>query len=52
MRCEIGLLTRNVKYQGSADTPASLHGAHIMFMGSEKDGTIARISYSEFYNVG
>jgi hypothetical protein len=23
-----------------------------MFMGSENDGTIGRISYTEFYNVG
>lgn len=36
MRAEVGLLTRNVKFQGSADSPALTHGAHMMFMGSEE----------------
>lgn len=35
MRCEVGLLTRNVKYQGDALTPDHTYGAHIMFMGNE-----------------
>ena len=52
MRCEVGLLTRNVKIQGSADSAENAYGAHVMFHGSEEMGTIGRITYAEFTNVG
>jgi hypothetical protein len=52
MRCEVGLLTRNVKIQGSVDSEENQYGAHIMFHGSEEEGTIGRISYTEFTKVG
>ena len=53
MRAEVGLLTRNVKYQGDPETSAkNQYGAHIMIHYPEDESCIGRILYTEFYNVG
>jgi hypothetical protein len=53
MRCEVGLLSRNIVIRGSEyDSLNDQYGAHMMMMGSEADGTVGRISYTEFYHVG
>lgn len=53
MRAEVGLLTRNVKYQGDPETsPKNQYGAHIMLHFPESESCIGRILYTEFYNVG
>ena len=53
MRAEVGLLTRNVKYQGDPETsPKNLYGAHIMIHYPEDESCIGRILYTEFFNVG
>ena len=56
MRAEVGLLTRNVKYQGDPETsPQAQYGAHIMmsFEGdraAEREGNkiVGRFKYTEF----
>jgi hypothetical protein len=48
MRAEVGLLTRNIKVQGSADSDSSQYGAHTMIL---EDST-ARVSGVEFYRSG
>ncbi len=35
MRCEVGLLSRNVVIRGSEDSLANQYGGHMMMMGSE-----------------
>jgi hypothetical protein len=53
MRAEVGLLTRNVKYQGDPITsPTNQYGAHIMFHYPEDESCVGRILYTEFFNVG
>lgn len=53
MRAEVGLLTRNVKYQGDPETsPKNKYGAHIMIHYPEDESCIGRILYTEFFNVG
>jgi len=53
MRAEVGLLTRNVKYQGDPETSAvNKYGAHIMLHSIGDDSVIGRIEYVEFYNAG
>ena len=53
MRAEVGLLTRNVKYQGDPETSAvNKYGAHIMLHSPGDESLIGRILYCEFYNVG
>ena len=60
VRAEVGLLTRNVKYQGDPKTaPQNQYGAHIMmsFEGdreAERDGNkiVGRFKYAEFQFVG
>ena len=53
MRAEVGLLTRNVKYQGDPETsPKNLYGAHIMLHYPQDESCIGRILYTEFFNVG
>ena len=51
MQAEVALLTRNIVFQGSTDevTDTDKYGAHLMF---HKQGSIGRISYTEFTNVG
>ena len=53
MRCEVGLLTRNVVFRGDpTDSWDTRYGGHTMVHGKEEDGTIGRISYTEFVNCG
>lgn len=53
MRAEVGLLTRNVKYQGDPETsPVNQYGAHIMIHYPEDESCVGRILYTEFFNVG
>jgi hypothetical protein len=53
IRAEVGLLTRNVKYQGDPETsPKNLYGAHIMVHFPEDESCIGRILYTELFNVG
>ena len=51
MQCEVGLLTRNIVFQGTFDDDAVTHkyGAHLML---HMPGSIGRISYTEFKYVG
>ena len=48
---EVGLLTRNVKFQGH-DAEASQYGAHIMLSSPGDDSSIGRIEFVEFKHVG
>ena len=53
MRAEVGLLTRNVKYQGDLETSEdNQYGATIMLHSPGDESVIGRISYAEFFNVG
>jgi hypothetical protein len=53
MRAEVGLLTRNVKYQGDPETsPKNQYGAHIMLHYPADESCIGRILYVELFNVG
>lgn len=53
MRAEVGLLTRNVVIQGDPnDSITTQYGAHLMIHGSADQGSVGRISYAEFTNVG
>ncbi|TNV88229.1 hypothetical protein FGO68_gene13028 [Halteria grandinella] len=53
MRAEVGLLTRNLKFQGDPETSAlNEYGAQIMVHSDGKETLIARIEYAELYNVG
>jgi hypothetical protein len=53
IRAEVGLLTRNIKYQGDAKTSeAEQYGAHILIHSPGDESTIGRIAYTEFFNVG
>ncbi|MEM8494969.1 MAG: G8 domain-containing protein, partial [Planctomycetota bacterium] len=47
-RAEVGLLTRNIKLQGAADSLESKFGGHGMVM----PGAFARVSGVEFYRMG
>ena len=53
MRAEVGLLTRNVKYQGSPyDSPADQYGAVFFLHSQGDDSLIARLDHIELHNVG
>ena len=53
MRAEVGLLTRNILYQGDPIiSPQKEYGAQIMCHSNGKESLIARIEYVEFFNVG
>ena len=52
MRAEVGLLTRNVKFQGDATSEASQYGAFIMLHYPEDESCVGRILYTELFNVG
>jgi hypothetical protein len=53
MRAEVGLLTRNVVYQGADDDSiANKYGAHVMMHSPGDDSLTGRISYCEFRQVG
>jgi hypothetical protein len=53
MRAEVGLLTRNLKYQGNPlDSAEDQYGAHIMIHSPGDESCIGRIENTEFFNVG
>jgi len=53
MRAEVGLLTRNVVYQGDpSDSAIDQYGAHIMIHSPGDESCIGRIENVEFFNVG
>ena len=53
MRAEVGLLTRNVKYQGDEETSAdNQYGAVIILHSPGDETTAGRIDNIELYNVG
>lgn len=53
MRAEVGLLTRNVKYQGSSyDSPQDQYGAVFFLHSQGDDSLIARLDHIELHNVG
>lgn len=49
---EVGLLTRNIVIKGAPGSWESGYGGHLMIHGKQTEGTIARISYAEFFNLG
>lgn len=52
LKCEVGLLTRNIKIMGAEGSWESGYGGHLMIHGKQIDGTVARISYAEFTHMG
>jgi hypothetical protein len=52
IRAEVGLLSRNIVYQGDPTTEDSQYGAHILIHSPGDESTIGRIAYTEFFNVG
>ena len=52
MRAEVGLLTRNVKYQGDDTSEEFQYGAVIILHSPGDETTIGRIDSIEFRNVG
>jgi hypothetical protein len=53
MRAEVGLLTRNLKFQGNPEDAArDQYGAHIMIHSPGDESCIGRIENAEFFNVG
>lgn len=52
MRAEVGLLTRNVRYQGDDTSAANQYGAHIMLASPGDESVIGRIENCEFFDVG
>ena len=52
MRAEVGLLTRNVKYQGDETSPDEQYGAVIIMHSPGDETTAARIDNIELYHVG
>ena len=51
VRAEVGLLTRNILFQGDKDSEKDKYGAHIMLRGNDEN-VRGRISYIEVYNAG
>jgi hypothetical protein len=52
MRAEVGLLTRNVKYQGDETSAENQYGAVIIMHSPGDETTAARIDSIELFNVG
>lgn len=52
MRAEVGLLSRNVKYQGDDTSPENQYGAVIIMHSPGDETTAARIDSIELFNVG
>jgi hypothetical protein len=53
MRAEVGLLTRNLKFQGNPeDSAENQYGGHIMIHSPGDESCIGRIENTEFFNVG
>lgn len=53
-RAEVGLLTRNIVFQGNYDEQSTkeLHGAHIMLFSDGDEESMGRIEYIEVRNAG
>lgn len=49
MRAEVGLLTRNIIFEGDDSSINTSYGAHIMLHGAQ---TRASIRYAEFRHTG
>jgi hypothetical protein len=53
MRCEVGLLSRNVVIQGDpADSEKDMYGGHLMVHGMETENAVGRVSFVRLYNMG
>jgi hypothetical protein len=53
MRCEVGLLTRNIVYRGDPETSNdNLFGAHIMLHSPGDESVVGKIEYVELTDVG
>ena len=53
MRAEVGLLTRNVVFQGEPETSAlRKYGANIFMHSEGDDSVIGRFSFIELFNSG
>ena len=53
MRAEVGLLTRNIKFQGDEEyTAINQYGASIMLHSPGDETSAGRVEYVEFFNVG
>jgi hypothetical protein len=53
MRAEVGLLTRNVLFQGDSNSIDAKYGAHIMLhSGTQRRHVIGKIENIELFNVG
>jgi hypothetical protein len=53
MRCEVGLLTRNVVYRGDPETSSTnMFGAHIMLHSPGDESVVGKIEYVELTDVG
>jgi len=52
MRAEVGLLSRNVVYQGDENSEPNQYGATIFLHSIGDDSLKARLSYVEFRNMG
>lgn len=52
LKCEVALLSRNIKIMGAPGSWESGYGGHVMIHGKQIEGTIARITYTEFTHMG
>lgn len=52
IRAEVALMTRNVIFQGDADSLANEYGAHILIHAPGDNTNVGRISNVQFQNVG
>lgn len=52
MRAEVGLLSRNIVFQGDASSFENNFGATLMVMSTGDESSVSRIEYVEFRNVG
>jgi hypothetical protein len=53
MRAEVGLLTRNILFQGDHETSLmNQYGATIMLHSPGDESVVGRVEYMEFFNVG
>lgn len=43
MRAEVGLLSRNIKVQGSEGSEAEKYGSHLMLTGRQANGLVGKI---------
>ena len=52
MRTEVGLLTRNIIFQGDDESPNTEYGAHLMIHSPGDESSIGRISYIRVRQAG